>query len=540
MTAREQPNAHAFHPALVVIWVLVYTDTAHREHQSEEYVPASSFTPINRPGRQLFTPQSSTSTPFTEQPSQGNRGKRHHEAVASYLGLGMETEPPHLERYAPALPPTPPTPLRSRKRARKKHDGNYLATNDAGSVKPAKQTRKPCGPRVTKPMEKKTSSQNSATTSPGFATSALVLSPPSTTWKHDTPTLAHPIPQATTLLHAVGPSQNRSKAIFDRRSNSLSSARTISSSTRDGNAARDLHAAHALDLDSQNTMAEDEFDEIFNMIDIDEAQPSCTIHAESQTADSRNLQHSGTGADTCHFLDLSGNDFSDDDCLMLSGTPTDITSSQMHCTKGPQQATEQSQSDAALSLDLTSESRLSKSQRHSHKSVLPMIPKANAIARKPVVSSEEERKPIVRPLFPAPVRDRSPIIGLSPCLLLRTCFRIGEAIKEANHAAKSGQKVMFELYARVLSSQRNETKHGFVFRDLFHAKPPYLKGLYDAVIWRSVQLYEYDSERLLEEHRICRCIGTMRREGKEWVMVVLNAWEAKWEDIDWVEGIVKT
>jgi hypothetical protein len=33
-------------------------------------------------------------------------------------------------------------------------------------------------------------------------------------------------------------------------------------------------------------------------------------------------------------------------------------------------------------------------------------------------------------------------------------------------------------------------------------------------------------------------MGKMKREGKEWVMTVLNIWEAKWDDIKWVEGIV--
>jgi hypothetical protein len=50
--------------------------------------------------------------------------------------------------------------------------------------------------------------------------------------------------------------------------------------------------------------------------------------------------------------------------------------------------------------------------------------------------------------------------------------------------------------------------------------------VYSAVMWKSVQLFEYDSRRLLKEGRMCRCIGTMKRDGKEWVMRVLNVWEA--------------
>lgn len=148
------------------------------------------------------------------------------------------------------------------------------------------------------------------------------------------------------------------------------------------------------------------------------------------------------------------------------------------------------------------------------------------------------RKPIVRRLFPSAVRDRSPIIGLSSNTLLRTCFRIGEAINQSSQAAKSGQHVMIELYARVLASERTEKQQYFTFCDVFHAKPPYIQGVYDAAMWKAVQLFEYDGRRLLQPGRMCRCIGTMRRNGRERIMAVHNIWEATWEDIQWVAGIV--
>jgi hypothetical protein len=90
----------------------------------------------------------------------------------------------------------------------------------------------------------------------------------------------------------------------------------------------------------------------------------------------------------------------------------------------------------------------------------------------------------------------------------------------------------------VLASERTDKEQYFTFCDLFHAHPPHVKGVYNAASWKSVQLFEYDSRRLLQQGRICRCIGTMKRDGKEWVMTVLNIWEATWEDIEWVEGIV--
>lgn len=152
--------------------------------------------------------------------------------------------------------------------------------------------------------------------------------------------------------------------------------------------------------------------------------------------------------------------------------------------------------------------------------------------------SAEIRKPIVRPPFPDSVRDRSPIIGLSSNSLLRTCFRIGEVINQSCQASKSGKRIMIEMYARILASERTGREQQFTFCDLFHARPPYIKGAYSAAIWKSVPLFEYDCSRLLQRGRICRCIGTMKREGKVWTMTVLNIWEATWEDIEWVEAIV--
>lgn len=156
------------------------------------------------------------------------------------------------------------------------------------------------------------------------------------------------------------------------------------------------------------------------------------------------------------------------------------------------------------------------------------------------LGSAKARKPIVRPPFPATVRDHSPIIGLTSTSMLRTCFRIGEAVNQAHQASKSGKQIVFELYARILDSERNGSKQDFTFCDLFHAKPPYIKGVYDGALWKSVQLFNYDSARLLQQGRICRCMGKMQREGKEWVMTVLNIWEATWHDVRWVEGIVNS
>ena len=156
------------------------------------------------------------------------------------------------------------------------------------------------------------------------------------------------------------------------------------------------------------------------------------------------------------------------------------------------------------------------------------------------IDRTERRKPIVRPVFPPPVRDRSPIIGLTPNTLLRTCFRIGEAINSGRGAVRDGKNIILELYARVLCSKRYNNKQSFIFCDLYHINAPYINAVYDAAIWKADNQFNHDSARLLQEMKMCRCIGRMMREGDEWVLAISSVWEASWEDIEWVEGIVNS
>jgi len=216
------------------------------------------------------------------------------------------------------------------------------------------------------------------------------------------------------------------------------------------------------------------------------------------------------------------------------GLPSSPTKSQAaHPTYGDEQLPG---STAAAPIDVEPHSN----KRATQKFKSPTTLTTRLLAATNDIDNASARKPIVRPPFPAAVRDRSPIIGLSSGTLLRTCFRIGEVINQAHQASKTGKDITFELYARVLESERDATSQHFTFCDLFHGKPPYLKAVYDTAKWNSVQLFNYDSKRLLQQGRIGRCMGTMKREGKEWVMTVLNVYEAKFDDIDWVKGIIES
>lgn len=153
-------------------------------------------------------------------------------------------------------------------------------------------------------------------------------------------------------------------------------------------------------------------------------------------------------------------------------------------------------------------------------------------------------KPVVRTPFPRPILDRSPLFGASSGTMLRTCFRIGEALKEGSASARSNNNVIVELYARVTSSHREGRKQHFVLHDLYHDRPPYLEGI--CQLWNQSKLWELDTRSFLtagkqSEGVMCRAIARMKRregaDGKGWLLEVLSIWQASWEDIDFIAGI---
>ncbi|KAK7517949.1 uncharacterized protein IWZ02DRAFT_374048 [Phyllosticta citriasiana] len=173
----------------------------------------------------------------------------------------------------------------------------------------------------------------------------------------------------------------------------------------------------------------------------------------------------------------------------------------------------------------------------------PSSPAANLVPQRALPSSNGTHpKPIVRPPFPNPVKDRSPIVGLVSSMYLRTCFRIGEALNAGCRAFRRQQTVLIELYARVLSSYREprpSTKQQFVLMDLFHDRPPFLNATYET--WKGVDLHDHDGSMFLaptHNPRLCRCIGKLRRDNVTWRLEILNIWSATMEDVDYVSGII--
>ncbi|KAK0708172.1 hypothetical protein B0H67DRAFT_330920 [Lasiosphaeris hirsuta] len=155
-------------------------------------------------------------------------------------------------------------------------------------------------------------------------------------------------------------------------------------------------------------------------------------------------------------------------------------------------------------------------------------------------------KPFARPRFPTPVRDKSPIAGISKSTVFRTCFRIGELLNEAKKCRTSHQEAIFEVYARVTYSSREGTTRvqHFQFADLFKDQLPYPTGKLSG--WKNGSLLDQQSARFLgasrDRAKMCRCICRMKSEKSESnlgrVVVVLGIWEVDWDEVELMRQII--
>ena len=420
-------------------------------------------------------------------------------------------------KYAPVLLPTPTTPLQARKRTRKVRDGTSPPhANDATKPTRSRQRRVSDDFRITKPVTRRAARKvedlAASHVSSLSGNDINIIKKTEYAVECESPTIPPQALPAHTQASYTTPSSNGSSS-----------------------------AAHILSSNDQEqaSLSDDFFeddDDLFNSIDLsDNILVAQGIHdASSYQCSSQSAVASSTIQGNSS-LAIRGDKVSS---LATLSPPVDF-SSPPHQPIATRDANNLPMLDRGSPEFVDTVHTLSNDTRGpTAKFKSPVTPQTDALIRKGALGVTD-RKPIVRPPFPDPVRDRSPIIGLSSNLLLRTCFRIGEAINQAGKAAKNGQNILFELYAHVLTSHRDAVKQHFVFADLFHERPPHLKGEYDATIWKPVELFNYDSGRFLSKAKMCRCIGHIKRnENKEWTMVILNIWEATWEDVEWVQGIV--
>jgi hypothetical protein len=163
----------------------------------------------------------------------------------------------------------------------------------------------------------------------------------------------------------------------------------------------------------------------------------------------------------------------------------------------------------------------------------------------PLVESDEYSplKPFARPGFPSKVLDRSSITGISSNIILRTCFRIGEALREGALCGGLGQDAIIELFARVVDSSQDitPTKLYFEFADLFHDRPPFIRGTLENNKISSLQ--ETESRMLLGVNGpapMVRCLGRLKRVTAGppgWMLYIINIRPSDWEEVRWTRKI---
>ena len=153
-------------------------------------------------------------------------------------------------------------------------------------------------------------------------------------------------------------------------------------------------------------------------------------------------------------------------------------------------------------------------------------------------------EPFARPPFPAKVRERSPITSISSSIILRTCFRIGEALREGALCEGLKQDAIIELFARVKDSSCDtvtRSKLYFEFADLFHDRPPFIRGTLENSKISSLQ--ETESRMLLGVNGsapMTRCLGRLKRAiagPPGWMLYIINIRPTDWEEVRWTRQI---
>lgn len=508
---------------------LIDTNLPYRALHSD-FSPPSSWTAINQSTPdQSYIPQVSASANYIQHAATSGKRRRRDPAVAQYLGLGTlrtEVQPSQVDSSASTPMVLPPPASSSRGTTQRKRN-----RRTQGAEKTQKQRRILDGLRVTKSTSRQP--LTSKDTQDGLSSPAAPSDVKNDVSLSQEITSARNIESSSRALNLNVYTQTAVIVPNSAKNSDLLPAEHSSGDETAYATLLEVQPIRSSLYNFQNAAEyfDDGLDEIFGSIDFENfTDTDCATDGQVQGAPETPI--------TSDFDDTFDDGLDDDDLLRLT---TDLNDD-FHDGNNRCESLCSSSGFPSPLLDSGADRSASEiihlTEAHGPSSQFIPPVKRNTRARAQDADRNEHKKPIVRPSFPSQVRDRSPIIGLSPNTRLRTCFRIGEAINTGRHAVRDGKGVILELYARVLSSARDSSKQSFVFCDLYHTNPPYINAVYDAAIWRSNSQFNYDSRRLLQEMAMCRCIGRMKREGKEWILVILTVWEASWEDITWVEGIV--
>ncbi|KAK4111414.1 hypothetical protein N656DRAFT_676237, partial [Canariomyces notabilis] len=154
-------------------------------------------------------------------------------------------------------------------------------------------------------------------------------------------------------------------------------------------------------------------------------------------------------------------------------------------------------------------------------------------------------KPGIRPNFPLPVPSKSPIPGLTSTTILRICFHINHFLTEASRCHRVSQDAIFEWYARVASSWREERPARiqlFRFADLYQPERDEMQCLDGALTgWKPGGEIERDGLGMEKrEMKMCRCVCRAKRDGGThmgWTVQVHWIGEVSWDEVEKVRKV---
>lgn len=159
------------------------------------------------------------------------------------------------------------------------------------------------------------------------------------------------------------------------------------------------------------------------------------------------------------------------------------------------------------------------------------------------ISTLKARTPIVRKPLPELVSDRSPVFGLLPALVVRTCFRIGEALNIGCDAARNNKNVVLELFARLESTDRSfdgGRGRAFTLGDLYHFRPPKIMAV--QIPCKEDALWDQFDVEILQDMQnaslICRCLGRMKRQKNAWQFELAFIKPSTWQEIERTREVV--
>ena len=342
----------------------------------------------------LVTPQpltNSCQTGNTQKTSNTEQRRPHHPVIAQYLGLGADNDSSHLDKYAPALPLTPPTQPKTRKRNRKARD----------SSSPAKAV-------PSQPKQRRISDD--------FGVVKAVASGTRTVRKNVLPSKVSLSSFTTTKNDTYPPNENNEHAKEQQHTSLTQALAALTSSSPNSSATLVAsHANHSQALFEDDTIADEFFDDVFDSMDMDSTIDQPVTNTQPQGA------HNTFG---CSGLaNSSATIYAAEEFLSSTPDLTDDFSSPFQ----PKASLHESSIEVAnRGSDVHTALEIGDAPRPHGKFVSPVTKKTEALVRKEAMtrSHTTDHKPIIRPLFPDPVRDRSPVIGLSSNLVLLSLIHI--------------------------------------------------------------------------------------------------------------------